>query len=68
MMKQETLAGIVFCLMGISMLILPPGTLWRITEKWKTKGSGEPSRTYVVIMRILGIIFASVGGCFLIFE
>ena len=65
-MKQEIIAGIIFCVMGLSVLLLPPKTLWKITEKWKTKGDSQPSDKYIVIMRILGIVFAAVGGGLLI--
>lgn len=65
-MKQEIIAGIIFCVMGLGMLILPPKTLWKITEKWKNKGNGQPSGKYAVIMRILGAVFAAVGGWLLI--
>ena len=65
-MKQEVIAGFIFCVMGLGMLVLPPKTLWKITEKWKTKGSGQPSDKYVLVARILGIVFAAVGGWLLI--
>ena len=65
-MKQEIIAGIILGVMGLSMLLLPPKTLWKITEKWKTKGAGQPSGKYIVIMRILGVVFAAVGGGLLI--
>ncbi len=65
-MKQEIIAGIVFCIMGLGMLLLAPGRLWRITEKWKTKEGGQPSDRYIVIMRILGAVFALTGGGLLI--
>ena len=51
-MKQEIIAGIILGVMGLCMLLLPPKTLWKITEKWKTKGAGQPSDKYIVIMRI----------------
>ena len=60
-MKQEIIAGIVIGIMGRCMLLLPPKTLWKITEKWKTKGTGQPSDQYIVIMRILGIAFVATG-------
>ena len=65
-MKQEVIAGIIFCVMGAAMLVLPPKTLWKIAEKWKTKGSGQPSDKYVLIARILGVVFAAVGGWLLV--
>lgn len=65
-MKQEIIAGFIFCVMGLSMLILPPQTLWKITDKWKTKGSTQPSPKYAMIMRILGAAFTAAGGWLLI--
>ncbi len=65
-MKQEIIAGIVFCIMGLCMLLLPPGTLWKITERWKTKEDGQPSDKYIVIMRFLGVVFAVTGAGLLI--
>ena len=62
MMKQEIIAGIVFCVIGPCMLFLPSKTLWKITEKWKTKGTGQPSRKYTVMMRVLGVVFTAVGA------
>ncbi len=65
-MKQETIAGIVFCIMGLGMLLLPPHRLWKITEKWKTKEGSQPSDQYAVIMRVLGIVFTAAGAGLLI--
>ena len=65
-MKQEIIAGIILGVMGLCMLLMPPKKLWKIMEKWKTKGDGQPSDKYIVIMRILGIVFAAVGGGLLI--
>ena len=61
-MKQELIAGIVFCLMGLSFLFLSPGALWTLTEKWKTKDGGHPSKGYIIVMRALGVVFALAGG------
>ena len=60
-MKQETIAGIIFCFMGLGMLLLPPKTMWKITDQWKTKEAGQPSDKYTAIMRVLGVVFAAVG-------
>ncbi len=65
-MKQEIIAGIVFCIMGLGMLLLSPGRLWRITEKWKTKEGEQPSNRYIAIMRALGVVFALTGAGLLI--
>ena len=61
-MKQELIGGLVLCLIGLGLLFVSPFRLWTITEKWKTEGGEKPSRKYVVLMRILGAVFA-VAGC-----
>jgi len=60
-MKQELIGGLVLCLIGLGLLFVPPVTLWTLTEKWKTEGGEQPSKKYVVLIRILGAIFAIVG-------
>ena len=65
MMKQEILAGIILCAIGLGLLFVSPNALWAATEKWKTKG-GEPSRNYAVVMKVLGAVFAGVGGILII--
>ncbi len=65
-MKQEVIGGILLSVIGLSLLFVPPNVLWTITEKWKTKGGGEPSRNYAILMRILGIVFAGAGGALLV--
>lgn len=60
-MKQELTAGIVICLIGLSLLLIPAGKLWAITEKWKTREGGEPSKGYTVLMRTLGAVFSVLG-------
>ena len=61
-MKQELIGGLVLCLIGLGLLFVSPFKLWTITEKWKTEGGEQPSRKYVVLIRILGAVFA-VTGC-----
>ena len=60
-MKQEIIAGIILLIIGLGLLLLPPARLWAVTEKWKNKGGGQPSRIYIIVMRILGTVFAVVG-------
>ena len=60
-MKQELTAGIVICLIGLSLLLIPAGKLWVITEKWKTREGGQPSKGYTIMMRILGAVFSVLG-------
>ena len=61
-MKQELIGGLVLGLIGLSLLFVSPVTLWTLTEKWKTEGGEQPSQKYVVLIRILGAVFA-VTGC-----
>ena len=59
--KQECIAGIVLCLIGLALLFVPIGSLWKITEGWKTK-NGKPSKAFAWIARILGVVFTGVGA------
>ncbi len=61
-MKQEIIAGIILCILGLSLVLIPSEKLWVITEKWKTNDGSQPSRGYVIVMRVLGVIFALTGG------
>ena len=61
-MKQELIGGLVLCMIGLGLLFVSPFRLWTLTEKWKTEGGEQPSRKYVVLIRILGAVFA-VAGC-----
>jgi hypothetical protein len=60
-MNQEIIAGIRLLIIGLGLLLLPPDRLWAVTEKWKNRGGGQPSRIYIAVMRILGAVFAIVG-------
>lgn len=61
-MKQELIGGLVLCLIGLGLVFVSPVKLWALTEKWKTQGGEQPSKQYVVLIRILGAVFA-VAGC-----
>ena len=61
-MKQELIGGLVLFLIGLGLLFVSPIRLWTLTEKWKMQGDGQPSREYAVLIRILGAVFAVVGG------
>ncbi len=60
-MKQEVIAGIVLCAMGLAMLLLKTGAWWKAAEKWKTKGGSGPSGSYTVLLRVLGVVFFGAG-------
>ncbi len=61
-MKQEIIAGSILCILGLSLVLIPPEKLWIFTEKWKTKDGSQPSKGYAIVMRVLGVVFALTGG------
>ena len=61
-MKQELVAGIILGVIGLSLVAVPPAKWWAVTEKWKTKDGSQLSKGYAVLMRVLGAVFALVGG------
>ena len=60
-MKQEVIAAIVMCVMGAGLLFVPAYKIWSVTEKWKTIGGKGPSKSFVVITRVLGLVFVAAG-------
>ena len=60
-MKQEVIAAIVMFVMGGGLLFVPANKVWFVTEKWKTVGGKGPSMSFVVITRVLGIVFVAAG-------
>ena len=66
-MKEEIIATIVMYVIGFCLLFVPSNKIWYITEKWKTTGGEGPSKSFVVITRILGIVFVA-AGCYLLLD
>ena len=60
-MKQEAVAGMILCAMGLSLLLISPDIWWRATEKWKTRDGSGPSGKYIVLLRVLGAAFIVAG-------
>ena len=60
-MKQEVIAAIVLCVMGAGLLFVPANKVWSVTEKWKTIGGKGPSKSFVIITPILGLVFVAAG-------
>jgi hypothetical protein len=60
-MKQEVIPAIVMCVMGAVLLFAPANKVWSVTEKWKTIGGKGPSKSFVVITRVLGLVFMAAG-------
>ncbi len=54
-------AGIAMCLIGLSLLFVSPYKIWQVTEKWKTAEGKKPSKSFVIITKVLGILFAAAG-------
>ena len=57
-MKQEGIAGMILCAMGLGMLLISPNAWWKVAEKWKTKDGSGPTKSYTVILRVLGVVFS----------
>lgn len=66
-MTQEMIAGIVLCVMGAGLAFVPPVRIWSVTDKWKTRGGEGPSRAFIVVTCLLGIIMILAGCGLLIF-
>ena len=60
-MKQEAVAGLILCAMGLSLLLISPDVWGRTTEKWTTRDGSGPSGKYIVLLRVLGAAFIVVG-------
>ncbi len=65
-MNQEVFAGIMMCLIGICLLFVSPRKIWSITDKWKTIGGERPSKSFIIITKTLGLLFAVAGGYLLV--
>lgn len=59
-MKQEQIAGIVLCVIGL-ILSAKPTLVWKLTESWKTEGSKTPSGKYMTVLRIVSGAALGVG-------
>ena len=59
-MKQNIIAGISLCLIGLVLCIFP-STIWKISEKWKSDNADKPSTKYITITRIVSGVFISIG-------
>ena len=64
-MKQEQIAGIILCAIGL-VFSAKPAHVWKITESWKTEKSGAPSGRYMGVLRVvsgtalgLGVLLAA---------
>ena len=66
-MKQELLAGISLCVIGLILLFVPAKAIWTVTEKWKTKNGDAPSKNYTILIRVLGAVFSIVGITLMVF-
>lgn len=60
-MKPELIGGLILCAMGLGLFFVSPEWLWRLTEKWKTKDGTGPSKSYGILLKALGVLFAAAG-------
>ena len=66
-MKQDVIPAIVMCVMGVVLLFAPANRVWSVTEKWKTIGGKGPTKSFVIITRVLGLVFVAAGLGLLVF-
>ncbi|MGN0267957.1 MAG: DUF6199 family natural product biosynthesis protein [Lachnospiraceae bacterium] len=64
-MKQEQIAGIILCIIGL-VLTVKPTLVWKLTESWKTEGSSAPSDRYMKVLHIVSGATLGVGVLLLI--
>ena len=65
-MKEEIIGGLVLCVMGLGLFFVSPVWLWTLTEKWKTKDGTGPSKSYAILLKTLGLVFAAAGCALMI--
>ena len=61
-MKQEVIAGVILCAMGLAMLLISPNAWWKAAEKWKTRDGSGPAKSYTVLLRVVGAVFFAAGA------
>lgn len=54
-----TLISILFLLIGISMIKFP--RFWFELQKWKVEGQATPSKSFLIHMRVGGVIYIVVA-------
>ena len=55
------LIGSILVLAAGLVMLISPGTIYELTESWKSYSSGEPSTLYLISTRIGGALSALVG-------
>ena len=60
-MKEKIIGGLVLCVMDPGLFFMSPVWLWTLTEKWKTKDGTGPSKSYGILLKVLGLVFAAAG-------
>lgn len=59
-MKQEQIAGIILCVIGL-IINAKPVLVWKLTESWKTEGTNTPSNRYITVLRVVSGAAIGVG-------
>lgn len=52
--------GVLLMIAGILMVVWPKG-FYGLTESWKSSGSAEPSKRYLVYTRCAGVLLLVIG-------
>ena len=56
--------GVLFVIIVGILMVAKPQLVFEITEAWKSNGSAEPTKAYILSIRFGGVMFLLVGiGC-----
>lgn len=59
-MLKIILGGVAFLFLGL-VFFIKPTVIWKITEQWKSNCAEEPSKLYIINVKIEGGIFILLG-------
>ncbi len=59
-MIEFILGGAAFLVLGL-VFFIKPTVIWKITEQWKSNCAEEPSKLYIINVKIEGGIFILLG-------
>lgn len=59
---MELIGGIFLIVIG-GLMLIKPKTIWNIAESWKVRANAEPTKLYMVLIRICGCILVIGGIC-----
>jgi uncharacterized membrane protein len=59
---MELIIGIFLVVIG-GMMLIKPKTIWKVGESWKIKTNAEPTKLYMILIRIAGCVLIIGGIC-----